>query len=403
VSKVYFDVRDIAKALRLGFSGKKMALGFVGVVVGYIGYAILTYLALLAGGYPFGEVWGNYKFYPCVAGLSLPWYSWVIYAIGVVFWVLVLLATAAGIVKIAYRQLKGDEFYSLGDARKFLRNNWKAAVLSPWVILAVLAFLVITGVIIGLLGRIPYIGELGFSLGLPVVFGGSLFAVFTAVVLAFSFLLSPAVVGTAEEDTLETIVQSFSTVWSQPWRLVLYEVLLGIYVVLATALFGAFTVAALWLINQACGLLMGHKMDELTAVALGYLPKAGLWSAIGAKLEWLPLRISEGAGGTVLVSGIIGGIWLALILGFVLSYGWTSWAVGQGIIYLILRYKKDQENLLERKEREEEEEERKEEETKEEKAKEDKEESAEEKAEEKPEGEQKPEEEQKGEEGESSS
>ncbi|HID11675.1 MAG TPA: hypothetical protein EYP17_10305 [Candidatus Latescibacteria bacterium] len=354
MSKVYFDVRDIAKALRLGFSGKKMALGFVGVVLGYVGYAILAYLALLAGGYPFGEIWGSYKFYPCVAGLSLPWYSWVIYGVGVVFWVLVLLATAAGIVKIAYRQLKGDEFYSLGDAKKFLRNNWKAAVLSPCVILAVLAFLVITGIIIGLLGRIPYVGELGFSIGLPVVFGGSLFAVFTAVVFAFSLLLSPAVVGTAEEDTLETIVQSFSTVWSQPWRLVLYEVLLGVYVVLATALFGAFAMVALWLMNQACGLLMGQKMGELTAVALGYLP-SGLWSAIGAKLGGLPLQVGAGAKGTVLVSGVIGGIWLALILGFVLSYGWTSWAVGQGIIYLILRYKKDQENLLERKEREEEE------------------------------------------------
>jgi len=96
VSKVYFDVRDVAKALRLGFSGKKMALGFVGVVVGYIGYAILCYLALSAGGYPFGELWARYRFYPCVAGTSLPWYSWVIYGIGVAFLVLVLLATAAG-------------------------------------------------------------------------------------------------------------------------------------------------------------------------------------------------------------------------------------------------------------------------------------------------------------------
>ena len=379
MSKVYFDVRDVAKALRLGFSGKKMALGFVGVVVGYIGYAILTYLALSAGGHPFGELWAKYRFYPCVAGTSLPWYSWVIYGIGVAFWVLVLLATAAGIIKIAYQQLKGDEFYSLGDAKKFLRKNWKAAVVSPWIILAVFAFLIVVGIIIGLLGRIPYVGELGFSLGLPVVFGGSLFAVFTAVVFGFSLMLSPAVVGTAEEDTLETIVQSFSTVWNQPWRLVLYEVLLGIYVVLATALLGAFTIAALWLVHWVCGLLMGDSMVKLTHVALGYLPNFGFWSALWSKLGWLPLR--EGAEitrATVQVSGVIAGIWLALILGFVLSYGWTSWSVGQGVIYIVLRYKKDQENLLERKEREEEE-------VKEEVKEEAKEAEKEEKAEEKPE------------------
>lgn len=356
MSKVYFDVRDVAKALRLGFSGKKMALGFAGVVVGYIGYAIFSYLALLAGGSSFGELWARYRFYPSVVGASLPWYGWVLYGIGVAFWVLVLLATAAGIVKIAYQQLKGDEFYSLGDAKKFLRKNWKAAVLSPWIILAVFAFLIVVGIIIGLLGRIPYVGELGFSLGLPVVFGGSIFAVFTAVVFAFSLMLSPAVVGTAEEDTLETIVQSFSTVWNQPWRLVLYEILLGIYVVLATALFGAFAVAALWLIHWACGLLMGESLVKITSVALGYVPHSGFWSAVWAKLGWLPLRWgAEITRGTVQVSGVIAGIWLALMLGLVLSYGWTSWAVGQGVIYLVLRYKKDQENLLERKEREEEE------------------------------------------------
>jgi len=87
---------------------------------------------------------------------------------------------------------------------------------------------------------------------------------------------------------------------------------------------------------------------------LNYLPHSGFWSTVWAKLGWLPLR--EGAEitrATVQVSGVIGGIWLALILGFVLSYGWTSWAVGQGVIYLVLRYKKDQENLLERKEKEE--------------------------------------------------
>jgi len=142
---------------------------------------------------------------------------------------------------------------------------------------------------------------------------------------------------------------------------------LGIYVVLTTALLGAFTIAALWLVHWICGLLMGDSMVKLTSVALGYLPHFGFWSALWTKLGWLPLR--EGAEitrTTVQVSGVIAGIWLALILGFVLSYGWTSWAVGQGIIYLILRYKKDQENLLERKEREEEEEERREEETKEE-------------------------------------
>ncbi|MFH1007277.1 MAG: hypothetical protein V1800_07225 [Candidatus Latescibacterota bacterium] len=353
MTKLYFDCRDLLRAVRLGWSGKKMGFSFLGLIVAYLGYAILTYGALLAAGERFGAIWGTYGLYPSVCGSGVPWYSWVIHIVGILFALVVLFVCATAVAKITHRQLKGDDFYSMGDARKYGKKNWKAAVLSPTAILGMIAFLVLCGILIGLLGKIPYVGELGFALGLPFIFVVALFTVFLGVVFVVSLVLTPAIVGITGEDTLETVIQLFSTIWSQPWRLVLYEALLKIYIVIATVLLGIFSMKAASLIHWACGLAMGEKMDSITQVAAGLLPTKCPVAA--SFVAGTPVEV----GGTLLVSGWIVGIMGVLLIFFVLSYGMSICSAGQTIIYLILRQKKDSENLLEKKDQEEEEEERK--------------------------------------------
>lgn len=367
MTKLHFNCRDLLRAARLGWSGKKMWISFIGILIGYVGYLILTYVALLAGGMSFGGIWRTYDLYPYIASTGLPWYSLVLYVIGVLWAMAVLLLVGAGVAKITYRQLKGDDFYSMGDAKRFIGKNWKAALFAPVVVFGMIVFLIICGIIIGALGRIPFIGELGFSIGLFFIFTVSLFVVFLFIVFALSFKLSPAIVGTAEEDTLETVIQLFSTLWSQPWRVVLYEILLGFYIVLSTAILSVMSLGSLLLINGACGLFMGgQKMGFLTEQALKLLPTkcpgfewlggiaTGIWA--DPHVTGQAVRVTE------FISGWIAGITLVLIFGFVLSYGLSICIAGQSLIYIILRKKKDDENLLERKDKEEQEEERKREE-----------------------------------------
>jgi hypothetical protein len=54
------------------------------------------------------------------------------------------------------------------------------------------------------------------------------------------------------------------------------------------------------------------------------------------------------------VAAVILGIFLLIIFGLVLSYGMATWSAGQTINYLIIRKRKDDENLLEREDEEEE-------------------------------------------------
>lgn len=367
MTKLYFNSRDLLRAARLGWSGKKMWISFIGILIGYVGYLILSYVALLANGMSFGEIWGTYGLYPYVGSVCLPWYSWVLYVLGVLWAIAVLLLIGTAVAKITYRQLKGDDFYSMGDAKRFMGKNWKAAIFAPVVVFGMIAFLIICGIIIGALGRIPYVGELGFSIGLFFIFAVSLFVVFLGIVFGFSFALSPAIVGTAEEDTLETVIQLFSTLWSQPWRLVLYQILLGFYIALSTAILSVMSLGSLLLINGACGLFMGdRKMGFLTERALQLLPSkcpAFDWLSGIATRIWADPRVGgQAIRVTESISGWIAGITLILIVGFVLSYGFSIWIAGQSLIYIILRQKKDDENLLERKDKEEQEEERKREE-----------------------------------------
>ncbi|MCK5118670.1 MAG: hypothetical protein KAQ78_03755 [Candidatus Latescibacteria bacterium] len=400
MTKLYFDCRDLLRAVRLAWSGKKIGISFFGLIIAYLGYAILTYVALLAGGERFSAIWGTYGLYPWVCLSGVAWYTSLIYVVGILFAIVVLFRHATAVTRITYRQLKGDDFYSMGDARNYVKKNWKATIFSPLALLGMMAFLILCGALIGLLARIPYVGELGFSLGLPLIFAVSLFVVFLWVVFIVSLALAPAIVGITGEDTLETVIQLFSTVWSQPWRIVLYEILLKIYAVLGTVILAIFSFKAAQLVHWACGLWMGEKLDSILQVALRLLPTqcpvAG--GFIGGT--------ATGVGGTLLVSGWIAGIMMILLVFFVLSYSFSICCAGQTLIYLILRNKKDDENLLEKKDQEEEEEEREreeeerklEEEKKQaeeaEKEKEVKEETSEKKAEAAPEAEKKPEEEQ---------
>lgn len=389
--KLHFDIRDVFRSLRLGWSGKKMFIGFEGLALSYIGYVLCTYLAFWASGrLSPARIWDTYSLFPKAIPADFAWYGWIIYLIGVVFAAIVLLLFGSMICKVAHQELKGDDFYSMGDARGFLKKNWRAVVFSPVSLLGMFVFCGICGWIIGLLGRIPYVGEWGFALILVFTFFASLVTVYIGVVFLLSLILTPSIVGSTREDAMETIIQLFSTAWSQPWRLVIYEAVLGILVFVGTQVLAGFTGVAFWLINAICGLGMGDKLDQMAGVALHYLPMGSSSSCIS--LTWMRstpwvssvfpqlVNFESVDNGSILWAGRLLAIMIIALIGFVASYSFATWSSGQSLIYIALRKKKDDENLLERKDEREEEEEERERERKEQekKEKEDKDKPAEE-------------------------
>lgn len=395
--KLYFDIRDIFRVPRLSLSGKKIWVNLVGLTAGYAVYLILSYVALLANGQPLSEIWQTHYFFPCLFAVNavIQWYAWLIYAIGIVAWVLIFLLTSAAVSRITYKQLKGDEFFSSGDSFRFVKKHWTAPIMGPISVILIMAFFIVLAIIAAWIAKWPVLDILFFGLPYLLYFVVSVFVVYTAVVFVVSLLLSPSIVATAEEDTMETVFQSYSTLWAQPWRLVIYEVLVGVLTTVATFIYGYAMIFGYRLINFVFGQkwLMDGKISKIMEAATSYIfgihsPLTPFISRFFKVYTPSSLGIISGAplSTTETITAVLTCIFLFIIAGTVVSYALTNFTVGQTLIYVILRKKKDDENLIERKdedELEEEEEEEKEEEAETEEEKEEEKKDSDEEKEEK--------------------
>jgi len=374
MTKFYFDVRDVFRAPRLALSAKKILLQFMGLLVGYCGYLVFTYLAFFSSGVSFSETWEYHGLFPLSDLSFTEWYSWAIFGIGCLAALICWLLASTMVGKVTYEQLKGDDFYSSREAFSFLKKHFVPVFLSPLSMLAFIVFLIICGIVVGLLGKIPYVGEIGIGIFYLVpLFAAALALAYVIFIFFVSLLLAPAVVATLKEDTFETIVQIFSTVWNQAWRYFLYTGLLGVMSKVGIFIFGYFSFRAVQFIHLSCGVFMKDKLADITEETLSYitLPRH-LLDYFSNIFAWIDFRfhLPEIGPGVYLnwsgeISAFLIAISLIFIIFMVLSYGLAIISTGQTLTYIILRKKRDDENLLERKTETEEEEERKEMEEKE--------------------------------------
>ncbi len=346
MAKLHFDVRDIFRVIRLGWSGKKIWVSFCGLLIAYAGYSILLLVAHGVSGNPLGQVWRQHGLFPGAALGTLPLPGTIIHVVAMLYALAVVLLATCMVCKITYQQLRGDDFYSSGDAWKFLKGNWSGALLGPVAVLALFVFFLATGIIIGwLAGIIPVVGEILFALSFVPIFFAALVAVFVAIAFVVAFSMTPAIVGTVGEDTLEAVIQSFSLVWTQPWRLVLYCLWMKVSVLIGAVILGSFLTATLWLLASACGLFMGTKLANMMQTAQYYVPgDIGKWGRINV-LECLPEAGTPS--GPEVWAGRILAVMLIVVAGLFISYVHSAYASGTSLIYVILRKRKDDENLLE--------------------------------------------------------
>lgn len=375
----YFDIRDVFRAPRLALSAKKILLQFIGLLAGYVGYLIFTYLAFWSADMSFSQVWDLHGLFPVSDFPFEAWYSWAIFAVGIICALVCWLLASTMVAKVTYEQLKGDDFYSSKEAFNFLKSHWGPAFFTPLSLLAFIAFLIICGIIIGLIGKIPYVGELGVSIFYLIpLFAVALTLAYVIFIFFISLLLAPAVVATLKEDTFETLVQVFSSVWNQAWRYFVFTGLIGVMSKIGIFVFGYFSFRAVQLIHVSLGVFMGEKLSDITEEALSYItiPRHLLdyFSNIFAGINFR-FHLPEIGPGIYLnwsqqIAGFLVGISLIMVIFMVLSYGLTIISTGQTVTYIVLRKRKDDENLLERKTEADEEEERREMEQKEEEDKE---------------------------------
>jgi hypothetical protein len=357
--KLYFDFRDIFRSPRLALSVKKIWLFLKANLFGFAVYWILSYLAILLSGIGFSEAINKFGLYPCLyCTENISIISQILYWIGIAIWITSIFYACTAVSRITFRQLKGDDFYSVADARKFVKNHRYPIILSWISILLIAAFFSLGAVIFALIGKIPYVGELLFALLYIVYFFGSVFTVYTLIVFITSFIYSPAIVATMEEDTMGTVFQSYSISWSQPWRLILYNLLLLPIVAIGIMVFQWFWFTGYKLINIIFGAdwLMGTKLHNVVGWATNLVnPKINFCNflrctdSVGDAVKHqslLSVPDSLVLSSTEYVAGTIVAIILFILLMSIVSYGLSILSVGETIMFTIFKKKSNDENLL---------------------------------------------------------
>ena len=361
-SKFYFDFRDIFRAGRLGFRGKKMMMHFLGLMLGYIIFEALTYISLIGSGI-MGDFWSSFGLCPWLIckGLnpmiSLPLITKIFMGIGAFVWFIIFYIFDTAVAKVCIEELRGDEFYSWRDALKFSRKHWKSIFVTMIALIFIFAFCLFWPSLVGLLDLIPGVEQAAEHFGtpltafltIPVYFIG-LFLVLVIIALLFGMCLIPSIVAATGEDTFETIYQLFSTIWNQPWRLVLYSKLLAAIAALGAIIFTLISVIGMQIALLPSTILAKqdtYYFADVIARSLRIIGFSEQAQSIPNAQLGVPMPWTLDLATFFMFSSFI------MIAFIILSYPLSIASSGYTILYVILRKKTTDENLLEVEEEEE--------------------------------------------------
>jgi hypothetical protein len=353
--KMYFNFKDVFRAARLGFSPKKIWTFFCGLLLGLTIYNLFSYLAHAAAGRSLADTWAMFGLLP------LPWSdfgpgAWALWLLGAAGLGIAYMLASTVVARITTEQLSGNEFYEIKEAVASVKQGWKAVLGAPLVIASFIAFLVLGGLVLGLWGRIPYLGELTVSILAIPIYLACLFMVFLLAAMMVALFYSPIVAGAAKSDTFDNRFEIFSAMTSQPWRLVVYNGLLKVVVLLGFGVFALFSHHSVMISYKLLGIFMGQRFMDLAAAAFNlYTPPMVLNVMLGALQGWgfdqgLYLLNTPALNWSAHISAFLMGMSLNLVRLLVFSYAAAATVVGQTIIYGIIVMKRADRTIFERQE-----------------------------------------------------
>tara|TARA_B100000886_G_scaffold93352_1_gene61733 strand:- start:1940 stop:3184 length:1245 start_codon:yes stop_codon:yes gene_type:complete len=377
--QLHFNYKDIFLAPRIGLSPKKIWIFILGNLTGYIGYWVLSFLAMILSNVNIIEALYDFGLYPYLAGGSYSPLSWIIFYFGILFWLYCLLISSTAISRLTIRQLRGDNFYSINEAIDDALKKWKTILFSPITFVVIILSLFLIGSSFALIGSIPYIGSFLLAITFPLYFFGAIFLLFTFLVFLSSFLMLPSLVGAYDEDTVGSVFQSYQILFNQPWRLIFYNLLLLPIIVISLNIFSWFYETGFAMINFIFSELIGSTFPNILSYATSILNidfilrNISVLQSFTFQLKTLSLDIIgffvflfnettnllvstlpdltyNSNGGYINSIEAASGLIISIILIFIyisfISYGFSILAVGETIIFIIFKKLMEGENLL---------------------------------------------------------
>jgi hypothetical protein len=321
------------KALR----AKKIIVSAGFLLLSVLIYTIVSNMVLL---FDYGEI--PWKLMP---GLIHPQtiFSGILYYLGLTIVALVLMDGLIAVAIFDFEEMRGNRFYPMRSALNFSFSRIRQLLLSETAILAFLAFIILLGIIIGLLTRIPLLGELFY--GLFFVFPNFVVGILTVIVifvLALSVLITPATIAADKSgEAFNSIQETFSTILRRPIHWILCTIYSAAWAKIGGFVFAYFSYRAVQFIKFSTGLGGGEKVAALVGSGMSHFPinspliyhTTHLIPGVGFGFSLDSLK----AGGDAGWAGYLMAISLFIIFVLIWGYIFSIIATGQAYINAYIR------------------------------------------------------------------
>ena len=179
---------------------------------------------------------------------------------------LAVISIAGGaICRIAALQSARGEKPGLTEALRFSTKRFTSFFTAPLVPVGIIIFIGLFIFLLGLIGNIPWAGELIMGIFVPLaLIAGALIAVVLIGAFAGFNLMFPAVAYDGS-DCFDAISRSFSYVYAKPWRMVFYTAIGAIYGAICYTFVRFFAFLLLWITHWSLQLGVWGN-DKLTAI-----------------------------------------------------------------------------------------------------------------------------------------
>ncbi|MEI8197967.1 MAG: hypothetical protein WCI73_18900, partial [Phycisphaerae bacterium] len=268
---------------------------------------------------------------------------WLTLAILLAFWLAVLAVSGGIITRLSALEFAGYDKAGLLGVWHFVRQRFWTFIKAPLMPLGILLFLGILLALLGLVGAVPFVGELLLGLAFIIFLAiGFIMMLLTLAILGGMHLLYPTI-ATEGSDGFDAMSRGFAYVYSRPWRLIGYSLLSLIYGVI-TFLFVSMAVYLLLVLTHTFAAWGTNLLGYNHAWYSGTDKLDALWPAprffkLWPDVNWWAMSWTEWVG-----AGMLHG-WLFLLFaalgGYVMSYYYSA----NTIIYFLLRRSVDGQSL----------------------------------------------------------
>lgn len=270
-----------------------------------------------------------------------------VYFIGLALAVMAVMTGMMAVSIIDFEELRGNPFLSYGQAIGFALKRIRQLFLSELAIILFVLAIVVLGLLVGLIGRIPVIGEWLYSVFFFFPnFVVAILTVFIIFVAVLSVLIMPATVAADRHgESFNSILETFLTVTRQPGRWLGYTVYAVLSAKVCSFILAYFAWRAVQFLEWSTALGAGAKAHAMIASGAMHLPLTSapveftnnIFPGINFGFDISNLA----SGGIESTAGYV--MTAALFLIFVIIWGYilSVIATGQAFSYAVIKKLRD--------------------------------------------------------------